>query len=77
MRRATVTIPDELERALESYRRDLDLPPSLAAVMQAALKEYLYQRGYLSREDEPSMFEGAPVVRGEKTATEILLEDRR
>ncbi len=45
MRRATVTIPDELEKALDSYTRDLEFPPSLAAVMQAALKEYLSRRG--------------------------------
>lgn len=46
MRRATVTIPDELEKALDAYRGDLEFPPSLAAVMQAAIKEYLGGRGY-------------------------------
>lgn len=85
MRRATVTIPDKLESALESYRRDLEFPPSLAALMQAALTEYLHQRGYVSRDDSgrqagasrPSMYEDAPIVRGEKTAAAIVLEDRR
>ncbi len=47
MRRASVTITDDLEKALEDYRRDQDIPPRLVDVMQAALKEYLAGRGYL------------------------------
>lgn len=47
MRRATITIPDDLERAIEKYRRDLEVPPALAAVVQTALREYLAERGYL------------------------------
>ena len=81
MKRATVTIPEELEVALESYRRDLEFPPSLAALMQAALEEYLRQRGYGVRDGEagsqPSMYEGAPAIRGEKTAAQMVVEDRR
>jgi hypothetical protein len=81
MRRATVTIPEELEGALESYRRHIELPPSLAAVMQAALKEYLHQRGYVSSgihevSKEPSMYEDAPNLRGTETAAEIVAADR-
>jgi hypothetical protein len=48
MRRATVTIPDGLEKALDSYARDLEFPPSLA-----------------------------PTLRGNKTAAEMVIEDRR
>ncbi|CAN5706986.1 hypothetical protein BH24ACT21_BH24ACT21_08830 [soil metagenome] len=82
MRRATVTIPEKLEAALESYRRDLEFPPSFAAVMQTALKEYLRQRGYVSDEGQssgvmPPMYEDAPTIRGEKTAAEMVLEERR
>ena len=82
MRRATVTIPEELEVALESYRRDLEVPPSFAAVMQTALKEYLHQRGYVSGGGLPSgemstIYDAAPAIRGEKTAAEMVLEDRR
>jgi hypothetical protein len=33
LRRVTITIPDELEKALGSYTRDLEFPPSLAAEM--------------------------------------------
>ncbi len=46
MRRASITIPDGLESALEKYRRDLEVPPSLASVVQAALERYLEERGY-------------------------------
>lgn len=42
-----MTIPDDLEKALEVYRNDVEVPPALAAVLQAALREYLAQRGYL------------------------------
>lgn len=50
MKRATISIPDDLDAALEAYRRDQDVPPALAALAQAALKEYLAQRGYLASE---------------------------
>lgn len=55
MRRASITIPDGLERALERYRKDLDAPPSLASVVQTALRRYLEERGYPVRTGE--MFE--------------------
>jgi hypothetical protein len=47
MKRATVTIPDDLADAVESYVRDQEAPPPLTAVVQAALRQYLAQRGYL------------------------------
>ena len=47
MRRATITIPDELEEALEAYRRSQEVPAALTAVAQAALREYLERRGFL------------------------------
>lgn len=46
MKRATVTLTDELEIALDEYVRSLDVAPSLTAITQAALKEYLAHRGY-------------------------------
>ena len=48
MKRATITLPDELEGALEAYRRSQDVPLALTAVAQAALREYLERRGFLS-----------------------------
>jgi hypothetical protein len=38
MKRATITIPDELERAIEKYRGDLEIPPALVAIVQTALR---------------------------------------
>ncbi len=48
MKRATITLPDELEEALEEYRRAQDVPPALTAITQAALQEYLAKRGFTS-----------------------------
>jgi hypothetical protein len=89
MRRATISIPDELERAIEMCRRDLEVSPSLAAITQTALREYLFNRGYLVEvdttfEDEfipssagkPSPLENAPENRGE-TVSDAVIEDRR
>jgi hypothetical protein len=79
MRRATVTIPEELEKAMESYRGDLDFPPSLAQLTQAALAEYLSRRGYDtegSSSGRPTMMEDAPRNKGGKTAAEVVIEDR-
>jgi hypothetical protein len=47
MRRATVTIPDDLAKAVESYVRAQEARPALTAVVQVALREYLTGRGYL------------------------------
>jgi hypothetical protein len=45
MKRATITIKDDLETALDSYVSGLEAPPTLTAVVQAALGEYLARRG--------------------------------
>ena len=47
MKRATVTIPDDLAEAIESYVRAQEARPPLTAVVQAALRQYLADRGYL------------------------------
>lgn len=47
MKRATVTIADDLAEALESFVRAQEVPPALTAVVQAALRQYLTDRGYL------------------------------
>ena len=47
MKRATVTIPDDLANAVDSYVRAQDTPLPLTAVVQAALRQYLTERGYL------------------------------
>ncbi len=44
MRRATITIPDDLEADLDAYLADQDAKPSLAAVTQSALRQFLKGR---------------------------------
>ncbi len=45
MKRATITIKDDLETVLESYVSSQEVPPTLTAIVQAALGEYLARRG--------------------------------
>ena len=45
MKRATITLPDELEQALASYLDDQKVPLALTAVVQTALRDYLSERG--------------------------------
>ncbi|MCX8050121.1 MAG: hypothetical protein N3A55_10760 [Methylohalobius sp.] len=47
MRRATITLSEEIAQALEAYLKAQEVPPSRTAVIQAALREYLSRRGYL------------------------------
>ncbi|MGA8273048.1 MAG: hypothetical protein WB919_15910 [Candidatus Sulfotelmatobacter sp.] len=47
MKRATMTLPDDLAKAVDNYRHAQESPPALTAVVQAALREYLRERGYL------------------------------
>lgn len=48
MKRATVTIPDDLDRAVKKYMRDQDAAPAFTAIVQSALRQYLTLRGYLA-----------------------------
>lgn len=48
MKRATITMTDDLEQAVAAYQQDQEVPPDLTAVAQAALRQYLVERGYLS-----------------------------
>jgi hypothetical protein len=41
MRRATITLPDDLEADLDDYLASRDAPPSLTSLVQAALRRYL------------------------------------
>ena len=47
-----MTFPDDLAKAMEDYLHSKEAPPSLTSVMQAALREYLRERGFL-REFRP------------------------
>jgi hypothetical protein len=46
VKRATITISDDLEPGLEAYLRRQEVPPGLTAVVQSALREYLALRGF-------------------------------
>ncbi len=47
MRRATITIENEVAQALDAYVSDQEAAPALTAVVQAALRSFLIERGYL------------------------------
>ena len=46
MKRATITISDQLEPAIEAYLKDQEVAPSLTRLLQTALGEFLAARGY-------------------------------
>jgi hypothetical protein len=47
MKRATMTLPSDLAKAVDDYIQAQEAPPALTTVMQAALREYLRERGFL------------------------------
>ncbi len=75
MKRATITLPDELEYALEAYRRSQDVPLPLTALTQAALREYLARRGFLSP-SEKRPFKVTPAKKGSGTKDVSSEHDR-
>lgn len=46
MRRATVTISDEIEANLAAYIRQQEVSAPLTAIVQVALQEFLSRRGF-------------------------------
>lgn len=42
-----MTLPDDLAEAVDKYLRAQEAPPALTVVVQAALREYLRERGFL------------------------------
>ncbi|CAN5594495.1 MAG: hypothetical protein ACR2N0_12950 [Rubrobacteraceae bacterium] len=62
MKRATITIPDELEARLDEYVRRQEVPPALTAVVQAALREFLEKRDRFGGEREFRPFRITPVA---------------
>ncbi len=47
MKRATVTLPEDLAEAVNRYSRAQEARAPLTAVVQAALRQFLAERGYL------------------------------
>ncbi len=42
-----MTFPDDLAEAVDNYQRAQEAPPALTTIVQAALREYLGERGFL------------------------------
>jgi hypothetical protein len=49
MRRATITIGDEIEVQLDAWMRRQDAAPPLTTVVQSALREFLALRGFAAQ----------------------------
>ena len=47
-----MTLPDDLAKAVDDYQKAQEAPPAITTVVQAALREYLRERGFL-REYRP------------------------
>ena len=47
MKGTTITLPDDLAEAVENYVQSHEAPPLLTTVVQAALRQYLGERGFL------------------------------
>ena len=54
MKRATITFPDTLEHKLNAYLAQQRTPPSLSAVVQVALDEYLENQKWAEYEVHPA-----------------------
>ncbi len=50
MRRATITIPDDLDAQLRAFLAMQEAPPSLATLIQAALRRYLREQRLKERQ---------------------------
>jgi hypothetical protein len=47
MKRATMTLPDDLAEAIDQFRSAQETPPALTTLMQTALREFLQERGFM------------------------------
>lgn len=83
MKRTSISIDDDLEKALEDYRSDQEVPPRLVDVVQTALREFLAGRGYARASDaSPRKPGGAPrskrpQLEGPDDVGAAVTEDRR
>ena len=73
MKRATITIPGDLAKAVDSYIRAQEAPPPLTAVVQAALRQFLADRGYIPARGK---LEITPARRGSGRRDVSLHHDR-
>lgn len=68
-----MTLPDDLAEAVERYVKAQEAPPALTTVVQAALREYLRERGFL-RPYRPLKI--TPAARGSGVSDVSLNHDR-
>ncbi|MFW5724562.1 MAG: hypothetical protein ACOCWF_08370 [Halochromatium sp.] len=73
MRHATITLPDDIELALEQFVDEQPEPMQLATVVQSAVREYLDERGYLQR---PAALRIRPAQRGSGRDDASVLHDQ-
>jgi len=73
MRRATITLPDDLEAEVEEYLARQEAPPSLTSLVQAALRRFLGERR-IFRDDETPDAGSALRSRGGPEASEVAEE---
>ena len=73
MRRATITIGDDLEAQLDSWMRQQDATPALTAVVQSALREFLALRGFAA---SPRKLQITPSKKGSGLRDVSLAHDR-
>lgn len=69
MKRATMTFPDDLTKAVAKYMQAQEAPPALTTLVQTALREFLRQRGFL-RPYRPLKITPAPRGSGRKDVSE-------
>lgn len=69
----TVTLDDELDAALDEFRRDHVVPSSAAAVVQVAVRDFLATRGYLP---SPSPLTLTPAEQGSGDSLGSVDHDR-
>jgi hypothetical protein len=46
MRRTSITLPDDLDAALQAFIDGQSAPPSVTTIVQEAVRAYLAERGY-------------------------------
>lgn len=73
MKRATVTIPDDVAPALQAYLADQRPTPPLTAVVHDALVAFLADRGYLP--GRPRRLKLTPARRGSGTRRTSIEHD--
>ena len=62
MKRASITVTDDLEPALDAYLRGQEVKPSLTRLLQTALREFLTRHGYLPPPAKPASHSPSPSV---------------